>query len=958
MKKTVTAIFLAVAILGISLCSAACSKQPLAVPENIVIDDTYKMTWEDVENSRGYTVSITDAAGVSTEEVARRANYSLISLATGDYEIRVKAVASQGYADSPWSEVIYFHRDYENGCFYQKTSDGMAFELTSYGTSSGNVDVGDTYRGKPVVRIGDAAFRSSRVTGVIVGSNVVSIGDSAFYGCAQLTSVTIPGSVTEIGAEAFQACYQLDNVVIPDGVTILSDNLFNYCRSLTNINVPEHIVSIGTGTFANCSALRGFEIPDAVEEVGSMAFLNCSSLESVSVGDSVAAIGEDAFRGCVKLGQVEFSDKQALKTIGGSAFYECTALTEIAFPEGLESIGGSAYCGCSALAEVQIPESVEDIGQFAFLNTAIYDRAKEAGETYVYADSWLVEVVESKFGEIVIAGDESTPQDLRNESFVPLRSDIRGIASAVFYTCPLLERVFLPDSVEIVGNSAFSSCDNLWYFEATDSSALRVLDIGAFIGCGALRTVYLGNSLEVIEPYAFYDCAALDNNSISSIIPASVRQIGNLAFYGTALYANADEYGVIYAGDWVVGYEGYEPAMYYMAYMSIGEEEKAAQYSGQMSKVSYVQLSSETRGIADFAFYGHINLEQVDGMSNARYMGKGAFYGCESLSIVNINSNATAVEDYTFYGCEAIFRVSLPPLISSVGRSAFYGCTQLSEVNYTGTRLTSIGDFAFYNCINLPSLNFGRGLEEVGRYAFYNCTSLEEIALPDTVLRVSDCAFYRCSGAVSLSLGANLTEIGSRAFGECTSLTSLSIPASVKKIGDFAFYGCTGILSLELNNGLEEIGNNAFANLTALQDVALPESLRSLGAQAFRGCVGLRSVVIRSDTSIGEHAFYGDLSATIYTDAAYDAVNREGYWNSSYRPVFFSCVFSEEGYLLSFEITQTSMQYINERTIAVPVRSGYTFAGWEDRASGTVYAADEIGQVPAGTTLYAVWEQA
>ena len=265
MKKTLTTVFLALLLVFVTAYSAACSKQQLETPQNIVIDDSYRMTWEDVENSRGYTVAITYPSGETDEEVARRANYSLESLEMGDYEIRVKAVGDNGYADSPWSDTIYFHRDYENGCFYQKTADGMAYTLTSYGTATGDVDVGDTYRGKPVVAIGDAAFRSSRVTGVTIGNNVTTIGDNAFYGCAQMKYVKIPESVVSIGKAAFQTCYQLNNVVIPEGVR-----------------------SIGARAFAGCSA-ESILLPGTLRSVGSYAFDGADALATVYFGGDAPA---------------------------------------------------------------------------------------------------------------------------------------------------------------------------------------------------------------------------------------------------------------------------------------------------------------------------------------------------------------------------------------------------------------------------------------------------------------------------------------------------------------------------------------------------------------------------------------------------------------------------------------------------------------------------------------------
>ena len=41
---------------------------------------------------------------------------------------------------------------------------------------------------------------------VIIPEGVTKIGNSAFYGCANLTSVTIPGSVKEIDKRVFQGC--------------------------------------------------------------------------------------------------------------------------------------------------------------------------------------------------------------------------------------------------------------------------------------------------------------------------------------------------------------------------------------------------------------------------------------------------------------------------------------------------------------------------------------------------------------------------------------------------------------------------------------------------------------------------------------------------------------------------------------------------------------------------------
>lgn len=963
MKKFLTAISLAVILAFISVFSAACNQSVLPTPNiyTVDIDESYRMTWESVANARGYAVEVTGTDDFREEKSTHVSNYDLSGLEEGDYEIRIRAVGGGGYGDSDWSDIIYFHKDYENGCIYEQVDNGTAYQVARYGSSSGTVDIGATYRGKPVVAVKEGAFRGSyALENIIIGPNVTTIGDNAFYGCSNLRSVTFPETLTYLGSSAFQACFSLNDVTIPAGITYLSDNLFNFCRSLTNVQLPD-IVSIGAYAFANCSALTDFTIPDSVVSVGEYAFFKDVLLETITVGSGVQVIGNNAFELCSALTEVVLPENNSLIALGGRAFSYCTALTEIALPEGLVSIGNQTFLNCVELRDVHIPSSVTAVGQFAFLNTGIYEDAKAADETYVYVDDWLVELVEMKQDKVTVVGEASIDEVMKDENFVPLKEGLKGIAAAVFYGCPQLTRVFLPDTVEYINASAFYECPELWYFEASDNSSLREIGSGAFAECQILRTIYLGNSLESIGSYAFLNCSVLENNTISSIIPESVTNIGMLAFYGTTLYENPDEYGVIYAGNWAVGYEGYDTAIQYVAYeLGLNTNENAWMLQSQLSKVTYIELREDTRGIADYAFYGHMNLEQVDGMSTPRYMGEAAFFFCDRLSTISLNRSMTAVPDYAFYGCERVLSVSLPAFITEIGRSAFYGCSRLSEVVFSGNRLEKIGDFAFYNCINLPSIQFGNSLEELGGYAFYNCTALGSVTLPDSLVSIGDRAFYQCSGLSTLDLGQGVTEIGDYAFGSCSALTSVVIPDSVEKIGNYAFYGCSGVTELDLGS-VKTIGDNAFARMTSLTSVEIPASVESIGGYAFRGCRSLTTVNLSGNVEeIGVHTFFGCDQATIYTDAESIGAGWDGLWNSSYRPVVWGCELAEDGgYIVSVTVgTNTFTNIYGNASVSSPVREGYVFAGWALTEGGdVVYNAGDAVNAREGTILYAVWQQ-
>ncbi len=84
-----------------------------------------------------------------------------------------------------------------------------------------------------------------------IPNSVTSIGNGAFYGCANLTSVAIPNSVTSIGYMAFYCCTSLTSITIPNSVSRIGTNAFEGCSSLTGAyfqgNAPNADSSVFSG---------------------------------------------------------------------------------------------------------------------------------------------------------------------------------------------------------------------------------------------------------------------------------------------------------------------------------------------------------------------------------------------------------------------------------------------------------------------------------------------------------------------------------------------------------------------------------------------------------------------------------------------------------------------------------------------------------------------------------------
>jgi len=105
-------------------------------------------------------------------------------------------------------------------------------------------------------------------------------------------------------------------------------------------------------------------IPSSVKTIGASAFHQCSSLESITIPEGVTSIGDYAFSQCSSLTSITIPE--GVTSIGTGAFQWCSSLTSITIPEGVTSIGSSAFYQCSSLESITIPEGVTSIGNYTF----------------------------------------------------------------------------------------------------------------------------------------------------------------------------------------------------------------------------------------------------------------------------------------------------------------------------------------------------------------------------------------------------------------------------------------------------------------------------------------------------------------------------------------------------------------------------------------------------------------
>ena len=141
------------------------------------------------------------------------------------------------------------------------------------------------------------AFQSGIKT-VIIGDNVITIGEHAFAACNALQNVTLGSRVQTIEVSAFGTCQALQNISFPASVTTIGKHAFLNCRVLQNVSFSDGLTTIGEGAFSDCVVLQSITLPASVTTIGEYAFAFCKALQQVTVAwDTPLAVPDKTFWG-------------------------------------------------------------------------------------------------------------------------------------------------------------------------------------------------------------------------------------------------------------------------------------------------------------------------------------------------------------------------------------------------------------------------------------------------------------------------------------------------------------------------------------------------------------------------------------------------------------------------------------------------------------------------------------
>ena len=237
--------------------------------------------------------------------------------------------------------------------------------------------------------------------------------------------------------------------------------IYQYTGSDTNVVIPSELNNVPVvevNGFEGNAQLVSVTIPETVKTIGYSAFQDCTSLSRVIFeGKGIETIRGNAFEGCTSLKEIHLP--HSLKTIEWDVFKNCTALESFTLTPGVEGAQYSFLTGCTRLKEIIIEEGVREIpdyfaddGLTGLTSITIPASVERIGYMAFYGAVNLRQVNFPKISDSgLILADWAFGECPIQE--IKLPKNTKKIGTACFYDNEAASSLDIPDSVTELGSS-------------------------------------------------------------------------------------------------------------------------------------------------------------------------------------------------------------------------------------------------------------------------------------------------------------------------------------------------------------------------------------------------------------------------------------------------------------------------------------------------------------------------
>ena len=685
---------------------------------------------------------------------------------------------------------------------------------------------------------------STRIVSVEFGEGSYKVGAGAFKGCTNTLFTGDMGSITSFGAGSFENCTKLTSITIGSDTSALDGTAFKGCTAVTQINMcPTYLrvdacplLEVGTAGTAIQIDVTGGNVPANM-------FKSFDKDATVTLGMSVKSIGANAFDSSNLT--VSMSDAYYITSIGERAFAGAT-IYQICLPAQLKTIGNSAFEGCQGVSSIYYNcygVTAPKTGNKIFASITSDELKIEMGTSAAKVPSNLFESIAVQT-EVKLSASLKTIEQraLSSQYFTVDMSDCDKLSTigAYAFAGSKIPTIRITPSVSSIGNCAFSDVGSVTKIVFCPSNMPGLTEgNNIFAGIeGEGVEVVIDKGVRTIPTYLFSSLSV----DASTVLPSTVTEIGNHAFYGSGLDVDMSA---------CTGLK------------TIGEQALAG------SRTTAIMVPSTVSSIGKGCFSDIEELSSIrwESVRCGSLQGKSVFTGSGNGCSFIFADSVTEIPAYILEGAVGIADTTLPKTVTAIGEHAFDGSSARTSTEGC-TSLSTIGDYAF-SYSGICGLFLYPSISSCGPHAFEGSYGITKI--------------HYDSKCIDDMIGNGAMSLGSiMPWKE----TSVEFGSSITSIQSGLFAGIANVVSVDLS-GIVTIGDSAFMN-TGIREIRVPMTVTHLGDYSFAGTKQLRSIVFDNEfTTIGEHAFLVAERSPLDITCFRKAVQNDYDWREDHRDPTF-----------------------------------------------------------------------
>lgn len=375
------------------------------------------------------------------------------------------------------------------------------------------------------------------------------------------------------------------------------------------------------------------------------------------------------------------------------------------------------------------------------------------------------------------------------------------------------ERVTIPDTVEVVGESAFENNQKVQFVVIPKS--VKRLEAYVFWGCNNLEEVVLGKGLTAVDEYSFAGCTGLKQITI----PENIQSIDAQAFAGcvnlTDIYIPATVTGIA------------EDAFLNCDNVTIHADEGSV-------AAQFAQKLAEQKNRDPLVTAAPVQTPTAVSRPDTQAT-------TEPVSTATPAPVATPVPGNVL-GSTIIVGNHALVMVHPGEEKVQQGYTEPEAGQETGeeqditaeTENGKVPEWMYYRNRSVSAVTIPEGTTEIGRFAFSR-SSLRTVTIPEGVTVIDYAAFYHCDNLDNVILPDTVNTVGAKAFTHTGWLDDFE----ENSMDDFLISGDIlvaykgNLPEVVIPNGVRVIAEEAFRNHTELKKVHLPASVTDIGNDAF-----------------------------------------------------------------------------------------------------------------------------